>query len=190
MQKWRPSYQMRGDASRSLQRNLAHFEKLVRAAYAAGHKLRIFFSPRHAWSLEAHAQQGRWELLEHWKRSIVEIVEHEAGTHTPYPVWDFNTFNDFTTEPLPPAQEPDATMRWHWEWSHYKQQLGDRVLSRIAEPACRNAPSAEPALFGVCLESSNIDAHLRESRDARMRYNREHPQLARTVSAAIVGNSE
>ena len=185
MENWRPSYQMRLDPRRSLEKNLEHFRALVRQAYAAGHTLRIFFSPRHAWELETYSLRGQWELLEHLKRRVVEIVAEESKAKPPFPVWDFNTYNEYTTEEIPAGDAAQTQMHWHWEWSHYRPALGDLVLERIAPPRCEGQPMPRAALFGECLTRQPMLTALLKNVHARDEFLQQNPGFTALVRGAL-----
>ena len=65
-------------------------------------------------------------------------------------------------------------MRWYWESSHFKKELGDLVLDRLFnyhEPG-RNVPED----FGVPITAENIEVHLAQLREQQKRYSETHPQ--------------
>jgi hypothetical protein len=54
-------------------------------------------------------------------------------------------------------------MKYHWEASHYKKELGDIVLERLLNIS----PYKD---FGVELNSENIDSHIQKLRDDRVKF--------------------
>ena len=41
----------------------------------------------------------------------------------PHVIWDFSYPNDITQEPLPEYGDV-SPMKWYWEFSHYREELG------------------------------------------------------------------
>ncbi len=74
-------------------------------------------------------------------------------------------------------------MRWYWEASHYKVELGDVVLARVlaGEP-----PGADVgAHFGALLDPANIDAHLAQDRLRRDAWARSEPDSVALIHSLV-----
>jgi len=56
--------------------------------------------------------------------------------------------------------DPKIEMKWHWEASHYKHELGLIVLDRLIG-------LSEYQDFGVVLNSGNIKEHLENQKKQR-----------------------
>ena len=86
----------------------------------------------------------------------MEINEQEAARsgESPYPLWDFSGYNSLTTEDVPPDGDSETQMKWYWESSHYKKELGDLVLDRIFD--YHHPERIVPDDFGVLLTPKNI----------------------------------
>lgn len=54
-------------------------------------------------------------------------------------------------------------MKYHWEASHYKKELGDIVLDRLLDIS----PYKD---FGVELNIQNIDNHIQNLREDRVKF--------------------
>ena len=83
-------------------------------------------------------------------------------------VYDFTGYNIYTAEPIP-LDEPTRSMRWCWEVSHFRRELGDIVLDMAlggAEPPL----GARGSSFGVRINAANIDEHLTLIRHERARW--------------------
>jgi len=78
-------------------------------------------------------------LYESWKQELLQISKSVAAEfgHEPYAIYDFSGDNQYNTERVPAAEDIAAEMRWHWEQTHYKKQLGDLVLSVLFEDAMK-----------------------------------------------------
>ena len=83
-------------------------------------------SPVHEMQLKIIHKQGRQQLFEEWKRRVTDII-----STTPYPLWDFATYNPISTEPVPPAEDRKTQMKWWWDTNHYKEVTGHIMLQKI-----------------------------------------------------------
>jgi hypothetical protein len=138
--------------------------------------LRIYITPGHAHQLEMTAASGDWRRLEKAKRELVAYLAADAQRypHQPaIPLWDFSGYSSITTESLPP-HGGNAEMRYYWDSSHFKENVGDWVLDRmLSGPSHQRRP---PADFGVQLFSTNIDRVLDGIGAARAEYVRTHAE--------------
>jgi hypothetical protein len=71
---------------------------------------------------------------------------------------DFSVYHSLTAEEVP--TDPKIEMKWHWEASHYKHELGLIVLDRLIG-------LSEYQDFGVVLNSTNIKKHLENQKKQR-----------------------
>ena len=163
--------------------NLALFRKLLIYAHEHDIDLRIGISPSHARQFETIAAKGIWPLFENWKRHLVRINEEEAEPlgKPAFPIWDFSGYNSLTTEPVPPLGDTETEMRWYWESSHYKKELGDLVLDRIFD--YQEPSRTVPDDFGVLLTSGNIEQHLAQVRADRERWRTAYPEDVAEIEA-------
>jgi hypothetical protein len=155
--------------------NLQELREILHLARTHNVDLRLFISPVHARMLEITRMAGLWPDWEAWRRQVVALLAEEAARYPDHsvPLWDFSGYNTYTAEAVPPKNDP-APMQWYWESSHYKKELGDRVLDRVfgyQAPERTVAPD-----FGVLLTSANIEEHLASIRSAQARYEAEHPE--------------
>ena len=165
---------------------MAQLRRVARESRRHGIELHLFISPVHARQQEVIRGLGLWGKFEEWKRVLVYMLESEAreqpGAH-PFPLWDFSGYHSISTEPVPPASERAARMRWYWESSHYRSETGDLVLNRMLGAG---APDADlPADFGVRIDSGNIDAHLTAIRGAQATYAADHPDDVAEIGELI-----
>ncbi len=149
---------------------LNYFRTLLDIAYRDNVDLRILISPSHARLWEALDSVGLWKKFEQWKREMVQINEQQANKYgkTPFPLWDFSGYNTFTTEEVPPLDDKKTQMKWYWESSHYKKELGDYVLDRVFQ---YNHPDRIiPDDFGKLLQSKNIEQQLAKIGTEQLNY--------------------
>jgi hypothetical protein len=74
---------------------------------------------------------------------------------------DFAIYHPFTAEKIP--TNPNIKMKYHWEASHYKNELGLIVLDRLNN-------GKENLDFGLELNLQNIDSHLEQLKKDRVKY--------------------
>lgn len=149
---------------------LSQYRKILEFAYEHGIEMHIILSPVHVWLLEVYYREGAWSILEAWKRALVREnarVAAQVGA-PPEPLWDFSEYNEFTTEEIPPAGDTQTRMRWYWEVSHYRAELGEVVLDRVFGVDTVSVAGKEG--FGVRITPKTMDEHLENVREQRERY--------------------
>jgi len=82
---------------------------------------------------------------------------------------------------VPEKDDSLARMRWYWECSHYRKELGDLILDRIFDH--RAEGRTVPEDFGVLLTPANIEAHLARIREEQARYRTSHPEDVAEIEA-------
>jgi len=153
------------------------FRSLVNQCRAEGIALSVFIPPGHARDLEALRVLGLYPLFEQWKRDLVSVLVADAARHPdrkPFQLWDFAGYSTLTTEDVPLATEKGKPMRWYWESSHFKKELGDLVLDRLFD--YHDPGHVVPRDFGVILTPENLEAHLALVRAQQKHYSETHPQ--------------
>lgn len=149
------------------------FERILDKAHQHNVKVTLFISPSHARQWEVLDRAQGYGIFEEFKRKLVGINETIAykNNKIPFALWDFSGYSILTTEVVP--NDPNAKMKWYWDSSHYKKELGDVVLDRMFDgnfSGGQNYPD-----FGVKLTSENIEAHLAKLRIDRTRWQASHP---------------
>ncbi|MEC0143777.1 hypothetical protein [Paenibacillus alginolyticus] len=145
------------------QKHLMYFQAIVDICKESNLQLKVFISPSHVTLLESIRNAGHWNLFEQWKREIAEI--------TPY--WDFYYYNSITNEPI------NDNMKYYWDSTHYKKEVGNMVLSKMYDLGKNGIPSN----FGVYVTKENIENHLQTTRRLR-----DFPNYLDPDSAALVKN--
>ncbi|MGI9492882.1 MAG: hypothetical protein ACR2QF_10840 [Geminicoccaceae bacterium] len=135
--------------------------RLLRQAKGEGIRAIPFINPLHADFLALIDKAGLWPLMEEWKRRVVMIAEKERADV----VWDFSGFTDYAIESVEEVAARGESLRWFWEPSHYRKELGDRMLFAMLAESCADAESVDG--LGVTLTSSNVEAHLATQRSMR-----------------------
>lgn len=156
---------------------LSYFRRLLDIAYTDKVDLKILIYPSHARQWEMiDSCSGLWDTWEKWKQQLVTINEEEAAKvgRQPFALWDFSGYNSYTSEEVPVAEDNETKMQWYWESSHFKKELGDRVLDRVFGYHESDREIAHD--FGVPLSSKNIDNHLQNIRLAKKKWGESHPE--------------
>lgn len=155
------------------QNSFDYYRQILRIAYQDDIDLHIAISPNHARLREVYAVVGLWSQYEEWKHMLVKINEEEAllAGRSPFKLWDFSVYNEYTTEDVPSLEDKETEMEWHWEDSHFKKALGDKVLDCIFKQQ-----ASIQSNFGVLMSSKNITDHLHNVRIDRQNYRDTHLQ--------------
>jgi len=129
------------------------FEKLVESCYNNNIELDIIFAPNHIrlWeTLDYYLGYDKWQ---NWKKDIVFAVDRisQKVNKKVYRIFDFSVYHQFTSEE--PPKDKRIKMKYHWETSHYKNELGLIVLDRLSNINVYND-------FGVVINKNNIYNHL------------------------------
>ncbi len=155
------------------------FEELLLFCIDNNINLKLFISPTHARTLKIIHLIGFWDEFETWKRQLVSSTANISPTT---PLWDFSGFNSITTEPFPELYNIQTQMKWYWESSHYKKEVGNIILDKLFSiPVKESAPEH----FGVQLLPQNIDEHLVTINQERSYYEKMFPNEVNELKALI-----
>lgn len=169
---------------------LAKLKALLVLFARAKIEVHLFVSPVHAWNAEAVDMVGLNPVLERWLRSLTEIVAEVNREATPayfINLWDFSDYNSITSEAVPGADGADDHMAGYWDVSHYKANVGDRVVARMLGPAA--GPAVIPPDFGKRLTPTTLEAVLGSRREGRSAYRQRHAADVANV-AGLVATTE
>lgn len=156
-------------------------DRLMTVARQHGVDIRLFVSPEHARLTLLKAEAGLWPAYEQWLGEVASRAER-AGV----PVWDFACFNEFTTEPVPFLMQPESSMRFYRDASHYSPLTGDRVLDVVlGDPL---AKECDGDVFRISRE--NLSAYLVELRSRRDAYAQDHPKDVEELRRILRFNEE
>ena len=174
--------------------SLGYIRRIIEFCRAKHIDLHIFMTPEHAHQMEISAALGEWPLIEKAKRNLVDLLSDDATKHPggrQIPLYDFSGYNSVTTEELP---EPGSRkeMKYYWDSSHFKEIVGDFVVSRIF--GVSNPKRAVPADFGVRLTADTIDSVLARICSDQITYRTHHSQdvaaIRLLVSSALRQNTD
>lgn len=162
---------------------LAAFDAQVAALCRAGTRVLLYTNPTHATTIDALYWAGKGPAMERWLADLTALAARHRASGCTVRLVDFAGFNRVTTDPMPPAGS-GATMRYYWEPSHYRANVGRMVLARVTATA--QGPEGDD--FGAELTPAMLPAHLERMRNALLRYRRERP--AETALAREIGTRQ
>ena len=139
------------------------FEVMLALCYENNIKLDVVFGPSHIRQWESLNYYLGYDKWLQWKKDVVLSVDKIAKKYNrnQYRIFDFSVYHQLTSEKVP--DNKNDKMKYHWESSHYKNELGNIVLDRLNKGVDFND-------FGVELSVDNIDEHLRQQEINREKF--------------------
>ena len=167
---------------------LDHYRRILQIAYQNNIEVTMVINPSHARQWEVIRVTKLWDKFETWKKRLVEINEEEArkANSLSFPVWDFSGYNTITTEPVPPLGDITTEMKYYYESSHFKEELGDIVFSKIYN--YQNSKTAIPDDFGVRINLKNLESHLKQIRKSQKIYQQTYPNDVKEIEDLLQEN--
>lgn len=149
---------------------LRAFDATVGELCRGGLRLRLYINPTHAMTMDVLHWRGRWADMERWQGDLAALAERYRQQGCDVRVHDFSGFNSITSEAIPQFGG-GREMRYYWEASHYRDNVGHMILVRLF-----GGEAAVPDDFGVELTPQAMPAHYQAMRAARDRYHASHPE--------------
>lgn len=147
---------------------LQAFDATVDELCRNGTRLRLYINPTHAMTMDVLYRRGRWADMERWQGELAALAERYRQQGCNVRVHDFSGFNSITSEAIPQFGGT-REMRYYWEASHYRDNVGRMILARLF-----GGEADVPDDFGVELTPHSIPAHHQAMRAARDRYHASH----------------
>jgi len=157
---------------------LTAFDQGIGELCRARVQVRVYINPTHAMTLDALYWRGKWPAMERWQRELADLFERHRTSGCDAAIVDFSGFNRITTEPVPQAGGRES-MTYYWEPSHYRVEVGQQVLARLA------GGGAAADDFGVDLVPQTVALHQARQRGARDRYHLEHARETALVRQVV-----
>jgi hypothetical protein len=130
----------------------------------------LFVNPYHSDYLVQIEMAGKWSLFEDWKRQLTMTAEEYS-----VPLWDFNAFDQYSTESPPSPNDKYSMLHWFWEPAHYRHELGDLMLASMLDRQCGG--NHTPRKFGAKITRTSLQSHLDKLRADMLRFIDENPQV-------------
>ena len=94
----------------------------------------LFINPLHEVFWTLLADRGLTSLNEVWLEEIQELVEgYPRDTVT---LWDFSGDSPYIHEPVPAPSIKTGPLKWFWEPSHYREELGGLMIETMLSERC------------------------------------------------------
>lgn len=161
---------------------MIYFSKIVEFCRRNNIQLDLMIHPYHAQVIEIMHETGIWPAFEAWKRQLTAVLAADTTVNPDKPkfeLWDFSGYSPITTETVPPAEDIESKMRWYWESSHYKSEVGIMIGRRMYRLPKEHLV---PGSFGVALNTGNLEAHLKATLGGREIYRRAHRREMRELN--------
>lgn len=135
----------------------------MKLCYENNIELDIVFGPSHIRQWEAlnyYLNINKWF---EWKRDIIFFVDKIGKQYNKesFRIMDFSVYHFLTSEIVPINK--NIQMKYYWEGSHYKNELGLIVLDRLTG-------NDKYKDFGVQLNIKNIDEYLEQQKIDRYKF--------------------
>ncbi|MDR2839010.1 MAG: hypothetical protein LBV49_10690 [Azonexus sp.] len=144
-----------------------------------GSRVELVIYPYHAEIRLLLEGTGMSALFTDWKRLLFRLaadrIEHGGNIE----VWDFSGISDETMEAIPAPGDHHTHLAYYWEAGHFKKELGDRVIARIA---------GQNNGFGLRLEPATLEAWLAADR-ARVITELAHPSPLKTEVEHLISGA-
>jgi hypothetical protein len=139
------------------------FEEIVKLCYENSIELDIIFGASHIRQWEALNYYLGYSKWLQWKKDVVLSVNKIAKQQNKkqFRIMDFSVYHELTAEKIP--TDKNTMMKYHWEASHYKNELGLIVLDRLVGDSGYND-------FGMELNLQNINEHLKQQEIKRHKF--------------------
>ena len=160
---------------------LEHVRAILNLCRERGIDAILVIDPSHVDEQEIFDLEGKWPVLEDWKRKVTRLVAEYARSGMHIELWDFYVYNAYSTEPVLAG---GRALQWFIDPEHYTHALGDILLRRIFE--------GTDGSFGVRLTPENIETRLKEVRSAQASYRvaqRSDAERVRNIHARATTHS-
>jgi len=103
-------------------------------ATARGIVVHLFLNPLHESYWELIRTQGHSHLYEEWRNELKAIAADYPADEVS--LWDFAVDSPYIHEPIPPPGQKTGPLKWFWELSFYRRQLGDLMIDAMLSDSC------------------------------------------------------
>lgn len=161
---------------------LKAFEDIVTHCLKNNIKLYLFISPIHIQNLEVMRITGHFPTFEQWKRDLVNVVEKandNLKSSDKVYLWDLTGYNSITTETIPDTNQK-SSLKWYIDSAHYRPEVGNFIIELVVNSK-RKGTGNIPQDFGVIINQSNINQHLKKIRLDQRSYHQNHPQVIEEI---------
>lgn len=177
----REGYSLKRESSENNHCDTSVFERLLTKGHENNVNITLLLNPVHVRHIYIDSlTSADSNIYENMKVKLVKINRKiaEELEVKPYPIYDFNVINEYTTEKFEMSTNKEPEF-W-WESSHYKKALGDKVLDWInAKKPERNSG------IGAEITSSNINKHNEIQKIKLDGWIASHPKVTEEIRALV-----
>ena len=120
---------------------LLHVAEFLDIADNLALEVDIFIAPFHRWYQDLLQRKELLPAYERWREEVASLVR--ARSPDTVRLWLFDDDPGYTNESVPAAGARTEPLRWFWEPSHYRSELGDLMVQTMLSEQC-----GSEAVFG------------------------------------------
>jgi hypothetical protein len=137
---------------------------------------KLFISPTHVRQLILLKMSKNLPRFLQWKKDLARISDAQIKAGCKVSLTDFSQISKVTSEKFPEKNDKNHEMRWYWESSHYKSELGLFIIKRLWNDA-----SALPK-FGNNLTIENVELENSKTLSDLEKYMQKNPEVFEEIS--------
>ncbi|HAU0282658.1 TPA: hypothetical protein JBF45_17140 [Legionella pneumophila] len=141
---------------------ITYLKKIITICENNHTELILILAPEHVRLLETYKLLDLWDRYEQWQKELVAIIttHNQKYPNSKFALWGFNNVNSITTEQLPDKDDTETKMHWFWDPQHFKNELGNLILSMVLKLKDESGISH----FSTLLTEDNIQRKLENDR--------------------------
>lgn len=153
---------------------IAYLQKIIAICEKNHTELILILAPEHVRLLETYKLLDLWDTYEQWQKELMTIIadHNQKYPNLKFALWGFNNINSITTEQLPDKDDARTKMRWFWDPQHFKNELGNLILTMVLRLKDESVISD----FSTLLTEDNIQRKLENDRLELIKWENGHPE--------------
>lgn len=162
-----------------------YLKKIIAICENNNTELILILAPEHVRLLETYKLLDLWDIYEQWQKELmVTITTHnQKHPNSKFALWGFNNINSITTEQLPDKEDANTKMHWFWDPQHFKNELGNLILSVVLK--LKDEP--EISHFSTLLTQDNIQKKLENDKLALNKWENRNPKAVIELKHNLFG---
>ncbi|WP_152571575.1 hypothetical protein [Legionella norrlandica] len=151
-----------------------YLQKIITICENNNTELILILAPEHVRLLETYKLLDLWDIYEQWQEELTRIIvaHNQKYPDSKFALWGFNNINSITTEELPNKEDATTKMHWFWDPQHFKNELGNLILSTVL--MLKN--ESRISNFSTLLTKANMQEKLERDRVALGEWERAHTE--------------
>ncbi|HCU5991990.1 TPA: hypothetical protein ACK8SK_002832 [Legionella pneumophila] len=162
-----------------------YLQKIITICEHNNTELILILAPEHIRLLETYKLLDLWDIYEQWQRELMAIVaaHNQKYPNSKFALWGFNNINSITTEQLPDKDDTATKMHWFWDPQHFKNELGNLILSIVLQLKDESGISH----FSTLLTEDNIQKKLEDDRLELIKWENRNPKAVIELKHNLFG---